>query len=56
MDCYVWNEHSGRSKGEEPVRENNHGADAMRYLVWGLDCEQAPASAEGPVDYDVVEV
>lgn len=33
IDGYVWNLKSGRNKGEEPVKENDHGMDAMRYLV-----------------------
>lgn len=33
IEGYVWNLGGGRSRGEEPVKEHDHGADAMRYLV-----------------------
>lgn len=34
---YVWNLGGGRRKGEEPVKENDHGLDAARYMVAHLD-------------------
>lgn len=34
---YVWNVTGGRNKGEEPVKEDDHGQDAKRYLVMHLD-------------------
>lgn len=34
---YCWNTSSGRRKGEEPVKENDHGVDSLRYVVAGLD-------------------
>lgn len=37
FDSYVWNEGGGRRKGEEPLKENDHGMDAMRYLVAAVD-------------------
>lgn len=37
IDGYVWNENDGRKKGEEPVKENDHGCDALRYLCAHLD-------------------
>lgn len=33
FDGYVWNEGRGRRKGEEPLKENDHGMDATRYFV-----------------------
>lgn len=33
IEGYVWNLGGGRNRGEEPVKEHDHGADAMRYLV-----------------------
>ena len=33
FDGYVWNEGGGRRKGEEPLKENDHGLDATRYAV-----------------------
>ena len=35
IDCYVWNPRLARN--EEPLKENDHGCDAMRYLVGHLD-------------------
>lgn len=34
IDGYVWKE---KSKKEEPLDENNHGCDAMRYMTMHLD-------------------
>lgn len=39
LDGYCWDTAGGRNKGEEPVKENDHGADAMRYVVSFLDCK-----------------
>lgn len=30
---YVWNTNANRRKGDEPVKENDHGMDTMRYMV-----------------------
>lgn len=37
VESYVWNLHAGRTRGEEPVKEHDHGLDAMRYLIATLD-------------------
>jgi phage terminase large subunit len=37
LGSYIWNTSDGRLKGEEPVKENDHGCDAMRYLVAFVD-------------------
>lgn len=37
IDGYVWNTTGGRKKGEEPVKQDDHGMDALRYLVTELD-------------------
>jgi phage terminase large subunit len=37
LDGYIWNTGGGRNKGEEPVKENDHGCDAARYLICTLD-------------------
>lgn len=34
FDCYVW---SQRGNKDEPVKENDHGQDAMRYVALGLE-------------------
>lgn len=33
VEGYVWDTRGGRAKGEEPLDANNHGMDAMRYMV-----------------------
>jgi phage terminase large subunit len=43
FDSYVWDVRLGRPTKDEPVKKNDHGMDALRYLVWSLDCEQAEA-------------
>lgn len=37
FDGYVWDEGGHRNKGEEPVKENDHGLDALRYMAAQLD-------------------
>ena len=37
IEGYVWDESLGRKKGEEPVKRNDHGMDATRYLVAFVD-------------------
>lgn len=37
MDGYIWDISNGRRKGEAPVKEEDHGADAVRYLVAHVD-------------------
>lgn len=34
---YIWNTTSGRKRGEEPTKENDHGMDTCRYLVAHFD-------------------
>jgi len=47
FDGYVWNTTGGQKKGEEPVKKDDHGVDAVRYLVAYVDnirgMESAPA-------------
>jgi hypothetical protein len=44
FDGYVW-----RTGGkEEPVKENDHGMDAMRYCVWSFDCTQGLEATDVP--------
>lgn len=33
FDSYVWDRSNGRKQGEEPVKEDDHGMDALRYQV-----------------------
>lgn len=37
VESYVWDTSSGRKKGEEPVKRDDHGMDATRYIVAKLD-------------------
>ncbi len=36
-ESYVWDTRQGMKKGEQPVKENDHGLDALRYLVARFD-------------------
>ncbi len=37
FDGYVWDAGTGAGKGDKPVKRDDHGMDAIRYLVWSLD-------------------
>ena len=37
FESYVWDTSDGRKKGEEPVKEHDHGCDTTRYLVAHVD-------------------
>ena len=37
FDSYVWDTSSNRKIGEEPLKKNDHGMDALRYLVAHVD-------------------
>ena len=37
IDAYVWDIANGRKKGEEPLDKDNHGMDALRYVVARVD-------------------
>jgi len=37
MEGYIWDERQGRKRGEEPLKENDHGCDALRYLTFWRD-------------------
>jgi phage terminase large subunit len=52
VESYVWNLASGRKKGEEPVKEHDHGMDATRYMVMHLDDSVGQAHE---LDGDVIE-
>jgi phage terminase large subunit len=41
FDAYVWDVRVGRRLGEVPVDENNHGLDALRYLVAYLEARDS---------------
>lgn len=34
---YTWDTNNNRKRGEEPVKENDHGMDAQRYFIAALD-------------------
>lgn len=47
VESYVWpKDSSGRSKKEEPIKENDHGMDAMRYAVKYVDHGQVDPKVE----------
>lgn len=37
IESYIWDTSNSRKKGEEPVKENDHGMDRDRYMVAHLD-------------------
>ena len=37
FDSYVWDTRQGLKRGEQPVKENDHGCDCDRYLVARFD-------------------
>jgi hypothetical protein len=37
IEGYVWDTTNGRKKGEEPLKQDDHGMDAMRYMVAQLE-------------------
>lgn len=37
VDGYVWDTSAGRRRGEQPVKRDDHGMDALRYLCHYLD-------------------
>jgi len=39
-----WDTHNGKKMGEEPVKENDHGMDALRYMVAHFDIRNAGGS------------
>lgn len=49
FDGYVWDTGTGgTSKGDKPMKRDDHGMDALRYLVWSLD--GAREEADGDAD------
>lgn len=42
VDSYVWNTAGGRRKGEEPLKDNDHGMDCNRYMVAHVDLGAGP--------------
>jgi hypothetical protein len=37
VEGYIWDLRQGRKKGEQPLKENDHGLDSTRYLVAEVD-------------------
>lgn len=48
IELYEWDTSAGRKRGEEPVKEHDHGCDAMRYMVMHLDSRR-PARVSASV-------
>ena len=49
---YVWPRSAdGRAVKEQPVKENDHGMDAVRYIVMYLDKGHIPAADPGDADF-----
>lgn len=49
VEGYVWDVSSGRKKGEEPVKRDDHGMDCVRYLVAHFDLKASMPTAPPPV-------
>lgn len=43
-DSYVWDVRQGRKKGEEPLKEDDHGMDGTRYTVAHFDLKKRGGS------------
>lgn len=41
FDGYVWDTSNGRKRGEEPVKKDDHGLDALRYMVAYRDVKRS---------------
>lgn len=41
FESYVWDTSSNRQRGEQPVKTDDHGMDAVRYLVATLDLQSS---------------
>lgn len=50
FESYVWDTRMNQRKGEAPVKEHDHGMDAMRYLVAHVD-KIARSGESGSHDY-----
>jgi phage terminase large subunit len=48
VDGYVWDTRLTVREGEEPVKENDHSMDALRYAVASLDLEQLAEGESAP--------
>jgi len=51
IDGYVWDLANNRKKGEDPVDKDNHGLDALRYLVAFFDLD----SVDSAFRYDDIQ-
>lgn len=44
FDSYIWDTRSGAKRGEQPVKEFDHGMDACRYMTAHLDLQGSSVS------------
>ncbi len=59
FEGYIWDTRGGRTVKEEPVKENDHGMDALRYMVMDRDGRAAGMSwwrADDHPDWYLTEV
>jgi len=58
VESYVWDTRAGLRKGDQPVKRDDHGMDATRYIVAFVDdLALDPERPEGTeVFYDPVEI
>lgn len=46
FESYVWDTGNGRRRGEAPLKQDDHGMDALRYMVASHDRAEAGESAQ----------
>jgi phage terminase large subunit len=37
FEGYIWDQTAGKKRGEKPIETDNHGMDALRYMVYWRD-------------------
>lgn len=50
-DGYVWDTRSGQKKGDQPLKEDDHGVDASRYIVADRDLTPSRADVYAEEDF-----
>jgi len=53
FDSYTWPKgQDGKALKEEPIDDNNHGMDAMRYAVMAVDKRTPPSEPDDPIEIE----
>lgn len=56
LEGYTWDTRQGRRQGETPLKENDHGSDALRYLVAEIDDIKGLQSTAEHADFSVLDL